>query len=235
MNYGVLLAGGMGTRLGLSTPKQFLQLGDKTLLEHSVEKFVVCPDIKHTVVVVPEAWHDQSQEIVNKLGLENISLCLGGHSRQESLFKGVSYLNERFEIDTKDIAVSHDVARPFITTDMIYQSIKVCQEFGAADTVVPSADTIVESINGKSISNVPVRQNMFLGQTPQTFFIKQFIAIYMKLSDEYLSKVTDAARILNDHGVNVGLVPGDISNLKITTLFDLKIANAILNQYVKKD
>lgn len=65
MNYGVLLAGGMGTRLGLPTPKQFLKLGNKTLLEHTVEKFSVAPDLVHTVVVVPEAWYEQSKAIID--------------------------------------------------------------------------------------------------------------------------------------------------------------------------
>ena len=75
---------------------------------------------------------------------------------------------------------------------------------------------------------------MFLGQTPQTFYIDQFIKIYETLSAQYLEHVTDAARILSDHNVTVGLVRGDVSNMKITTLFDLQLATAVLNQYQKQ-
>lgn len=235
MNYGVLLAGGMGTRLGLPTPKQFLKLGNKTLLEHTVEKFSVAPDLVHTVVVVPEAWYEQSKAIIDSLNLSNISICTGGKSRQESLYKGLLSISKKYDVRNDDIAVSHDVARPFVTYQMISDNIKICKKYGAADTVIPTADTIVESVNHEDISSVPIRQNMYLGQTPQTFYIKQFIEIYESLTPEYLENVTDAARILKDHGVRVGLAKGDSSNMKVTTLFDLQIANSILNQFSKQD
>lgn len=234
MIYGILLAGGKGTRLGLPTPKQFLKIGNKTLLEHSVEKFAACPFIEHTVVVVPKDWYEQSSSLLNALKFEHVSLCLGGSTRQESLYKGLSYLRDTIGIGDKDIAVSHDVARPFVTLEIIRNNIQICQKFGAADTVIPSSDTIVESLDQETISSVPIRKNMFLGQTPQTFYVNQFIEIYENLTEDYLSIVTDAAKILQDHGVKVGLVQGDVSNMKVTTLFDLQLANAVLNQYQKQ-
>lgn len=230
MVYAVLLAGGVGTRLGLPVPKQFLKIGSKTLLEHAVQKFVVNEEIAHTVVVVPENWYAQSQEIISKHNFSNLSICMGGNSRQESLYKGLMWLCQNFAIADADIVVSHDVARPFVTTRMIKENIKICRLYGAADTVVVSPDTIVRSMDKDTISEVPVREEMYLGQTPQTFFINKFIEIYEKLSPDYLAKVTDAARILSDHDVTVGLVTGDVSNMKITTLFDLNIANSILIQ-----
>lgn len=233
MNYGILLAGGKGTRLGLPTPKQFLKIGNKTLLEHSVEKFANCPFLRHTVVVVPADWYEQSNNLLEELSLNHISVCLGGGTRQESLYKGLKYLKESFDITDEDIAVSHDVARPFVTIEIIRENIEICQKYGAADTVIPSSDTVVESTDQFQISSVPIRKNMYLGQTPQTFYIQQFVNIYETLSGEYLDIVTDAAKILSDHGVNVGLVRGDVSNMKITTLFDLQLANAVLNQYKK--
>lgn len=230
MVYAVLLAGGVGTRLGLPVPKQFLKVGSKTLLEHTVQKFVVNEEIAHIVVVVPENWYAQSQEIISKHNFSNLSICVGGNSRQESLYKGLMWLCQNFAIADADIVVSHDVARPFVTTRMIKENIKICRLYGAADTVVASPDTIVRSMDKDTISDVPVREEMYLGQTPQTFFINKFIEIYEKLSPDYLAKVTDAARILSDHDVTVGLVTGDVSNMKITTLFDLNIANSILIQ-----
>lgn len=230
MNYGVLLAGGMGTRLGLPTPKQFLKLGGKTLLQHTVEKFISCPEISYTVVVVPQAWMEHSSLIIKNMNVSNVAICEGGSSRQASLHSGLIWLKNNFKIESSDIAVSHDVARPFVSLEMIRENINVCQLHGAADTIIPATDTIVESINGNIISDVPIRKHMYLGQTPQTFFIEQFVSIYNKLDDDYLDSVTDAAKILNDHSVNVGLVKGDVSNMKITTLFDFKIAEALLSK-----
>lgn len=230
MVYAILLAGGMGTRLGLPVPKQFLKIGSQTLLEHTVQKFVFNEQISHTVVVVPENWYSQSEEIIKKHHFSNLSICVGGDTRQESLYKGLIWLRQNFAVTDADIAVSHDVARPFVTARMIKENIEVCQLYGAADTVVSSPDTIVRSTDRKIILEVPVREEMYLGQTPQTFFINNFIEIYEKLPSDYLTKVTDAARILSDHDVTVGLVSGDVSNMKITTLFDLNLANSILKQ-----
>lgn len=230
MVYTVLLAGGMGTRLGLPIPKQFLKLGERTLLEHSIEKFSTIEDIAYVVVVVPEDWYRQSEEIVQSMNISNVSLCTGGKSRQESLFKGLLWLSERFSITKDDIVVSHDVARPFVTSRMIHDNINVCRIYGAADTVISSPDTIVQSTNKTIISRVPIREEMYLGQTPQTFYIQQFIDIYKTLSEDYLNQVTDAARILSDHEVKVGLVNGDPSNMKITTMFDLDVANSIVKK-----
>lgn len=232
MVYGVLLAGGMGTRLGLPVPKQFLKLGSRTLLEHTVEKFALSEDIVHTVVVVPENWYEQSYEIIQKLDFSNVSLCVGGKTRQESLYNGLIWLKEHFDIDGSHIAVSHDVARPFVTTRMIKDNIEMCKKYGAADTVISSPDTIVNSKNKTTIFDVPAREEMYLGQTPQTFYIEQFVEIYKHLEPGYLEKVTDAARILSDNDVNVALVKGDVSNMKITTMFDLNVANSILKQSV---
>lgn len=230
MNYGVLLAGGKGTRLGLSIPKQFLKLGEKTILQHTVEKFISCSELTYTVVVVPQAWLEQSSQILHLIQSPNVGICIGGESRQESLYKGLIWLNNKFNTSDSDIVVSHDVARPFVTLNMIKENIKVCQTYGAADTVIPASDTIVESENGDTVNVVPIRKHMFLGQTPQTFYINQFIRIFEQLDQDYLNNVTDAAKILNDSGVVVGLVRGDISNIKITTLFDLKVAGAILEK-----
>lgn len=229
MVYGVLLAGGSGTRLGLPTPKQFLKLGTQTLLEISLDKFLACEHFKSIVVVVPGKWSEQSQKILEKYDLNSVQICIGGKSRQESLYHGLVALKNQFDISDNDIVVTHDVARPFVTLRMIEDNIKICRKCGAADTVVPVVDTIVRSLNKENIHSVPVRSELYLGRTPQTFYINQFISIYQTLTDAYLENVTDAARILIDHGVNVGLVDGDYSNLKVTTQFDLAVAKMLMS------
>ena len=228
MIYAVLLAGGQGTRLGLPVPKQFLKLGGKTLLEHNIEKFLVCQELSHIVVVVPKMWMDQSKKILEFYSNDSLHLCVGGESRQDSLFNGLNFLKNKFEISDDDIVISHDVARPFVTYRIIQDNVKCCRKFGAADTVIPATDTIVQSDDGCMIEEVPIRKNLYVGQTPQTFFINEFIEIYKGLSRKYLDTVTDAAKILKDAGVKEGLVFGDQTNIKITTQFDLSLANYII-------
>ena len=232
--YAILLAGGVGTRLGLPIPKQFAKLGNRTIFEHTIEKFACCSQIDYTVVVVPQQWKEQSTDLLKHSQDQNVSICTGGETRQQSLYNGLIWLKEKFSITNDDIAISHDIARPFVTTRMIQDNISVCKQYGAADTVIPATDTIVCSIDNSTITNVPNRSEMFLGQTPQTFHINQFLDIYSALPLSYITKVTDAARILSDNNVKVGLVNGDVSNIKITSMFDLGVANYILNQYSKE-
>ena len=111
---------------------------------------------------------------------------------------------------------------------MIEDNIRICQEYGAADTVVPCVDTIIKSNNGEILESVPIRSKLYLGQTPQTFYINKFVEIFEKLDKSYLDTVTDAAKILSEHEVNVGLVLGDYSNFKITSQFDLSVAKSMI-------
>ena len=104
------------------------------------------------------------------------------------------------------------------------------KEYDAADTVIPSTDTIVCSNDGKVIECIPDRSKMYQGQTPQTFKRKSYLEIYEKLSSSYLEKITDAARILSEHGCKVALIRGEEFNIKITTEYDFHIASFLIGQ-----
>lgn len=228
MIYSVLLAAGSGSRMGAAVPKQFLEIGGQSILEIVLDKFSSFYKIEHTVVVGSKLWYEKTESIVKKYGEEKFSVCTGGSSRQESLYCGLKYLKNKFKIKDDDIVVTHDVARPFITFRMIEDNIRICQEYGAADTVVPCVDTIIKSNNGEILESVPIRSKLYLGQTPQTFYINKFVEIFEKLDKSYLDTVTDAAKILSEHEVNVGLVLGDYSNFKITSQFDLSVAKSMI-------
>ncbi len=113
---------------------------------------------------------------------------------------------------------------------MIQDNIKVMADYDATDTVVMANDTIVESQDGKSISSIPNRAHMFQGQTPQTFRINQFDSLFASLRQDEREILTDACKVFVLKGKSVGLVKGEYSNLKITTVTDLKIAEAMLGE-----
>lgn len=229
MNYGVLLAGGSGTRLkSASIPKQFIVLGNASLLEHAVDKFLVANCIDKIVVVVPEIWLSHAQDLLKAEIYKDVLICTGGKTRQESLYKGLKFLASKFDITTRDKVVSHDVARPFVTLRIIEDNIKALDSFDAVDTVIPATDTIVNSIDHESVTSIPNRADMYQGQTPQSFYLNDYIQLFESLTKEYLDVVTDAARIFAEHGKKVGLVKGEEFNIKITTDYDLSIANYLL-------
>ena len=229
MNFAVLLAGGIGTRMKTSAlPKQFLELGGEPILRLSVDKFLACPRIDHIVVAAPAIWMSHTRDLLRDARFADVQVCEGGHTRQESLYKAVKHIESVFPVCADDIIVSHDVARPFVSLRVIEENIAALQHYDAADTVMPATDTIVESDDQHVIARIPDRKKMYQGQTPQTFRRTAYLDLYEKLDQAYLDNVTDAARILAENGCNVALVRGDEFNIKITTEYDLRIASFLL-------
>lgn len=231
MIFSVLLAGGTGTRMKTAKlPKQFLELGGVPMLRLTVDKFLCCSLIDQIIIAAPSIWISHTKDILSGSKYKHIAICEGGNTRQESLYKAISYITKSFPISKKDVIVSHDVARPFVTLRIIEENINLLKEYDAVDTVIPSTDTIVVSDNKKIISSIPTRDNMFQGQTPQTFYREDYLNIYEKSDKEYLTKLSDAARLFVDKGYKVGLVNGDIENIKITNEYDMNFAAFLLEK-----
>lgn len=232
MNYGVILAGGSGLRIkSTPTPKQFLKIGKKIILQLTIDKFLLCKKIDKIIIAAPSAWIGHTKDILAGESYSDIDICAGGKTRQESLYNALQHIRDTYGMSDIDIAVSHDAARPFVSLRIIEDNIDACLQYGAVDTVIPATDTIVVSKEGKWLNAIPARNDMYQGQTPQSFFINKFLNIYASLSSEYLVEMTDAARILIENGVPVALVQGEEFNIKITTDYDLQLANYILNGF----
>ena len=140
----------------------------------------------------------------------------------------INYIDDNFGIDDNSIILTHDSVRPFVTHRIIEDNIDAAKRYGACDTVVPSTDTIVESINGKTIESIPVRDYYYQGQTPQSFNIKKLFNLINSLTEEESNILTDACKIFALKDEDVYLVDGEVTNIKITYPYDLKLANTIL-------
>lgn len=230
MNFGGILAGGQGTRMGKTDlPKQFLMLGEKPIIIHTIEQFLISPVIDEIVVAVPANWISYTQDIVEKYCANNtIHIIQGGNSRNDTIMNICKYISENSK-EEENIVVTHDAVRPFITQRVIKDNVETCNKYDAVDTVIPATDTIVESKNGETISNIPVRNEMYQGQTPQTFKVKSFMNQYNNLTEEEKQILTDAAKVYVLKEKRVGLVKGELYNIKITTKHDLKMAKLMLD------
>ena len=231
MIYAGILAGSVGTRMQRADmPKQFLELGDKPILLHTLDPFLINPRIDEVIVALPRPWVSYAIDLVRRHypDLEKLHLIPGGSTRNETLMCILDDIEERRGIQEDDVIISHDAIRPFVSDRIINDNINAVVEHGAVDTVIPAYDTIVASEDGVKIDNVPLRSQMYQGQTPQSFHILTLKKLYGELTQEEIESLTDAAKIfvLKDHLVH--LVKGDISNMKITTPYDLKVANALL-------
>ncbi|MBQ6321776.1 MAG: 2-C-methyl-D-erythritol 4-phosphate cytidylyltransferase, partial [Lachnospiraceae bacterium] len=195
--YGVILAGGIGTRMGnVEKPKQFLELGGKPVIIHTVEKFVVHPGFDAIIVLSPKAWVPYTRDIIRKAlpDLMNVTVLAGGETRNETIMNAVRYIEQMGELDEDTIIVTHDSVRPFVTYRILEENIRYAREFGACDTVIPASDTIVESLDHLKISQIPNRKFMYQGQTPQSFKALALKQEYEALSDEEREILTDACK-----------------------------------------
>lgn len=231
MVFSVILAGGTGNRMGhTDKPKQFLTIKDKPIIIHTIEKFLSHPDFEKIIVLSPAVWIEHTKKIITRhIGeCDRIVVIEGGDTRNETIMNSIAYIEENYTLDDDTIIVTHDSVRPFVTHRIIKENIDAAKKYGACDTVIPATDTIVESVNNKTISSIPNRNNMYQGQTPQSFKAKNLRDIYNSLTDDERNILTDAAKILVIKGQNVHLVNGETFNIKITYPYDLKIAKSLL-------
>ena len=231
MIFAAILAGGVGSRMGgTDTPKQFLMLKNKPVVIHTIEKFIINDNIDHIIVLTPKNYINHTIHLINEFigEFDKIIVIEGGETRNDTLLNSINYIDENFGIDEESIIVTHDSVRPFVTHRIINDNIEAAKKYGACDTVIPATDTIVESINNRTIESIPVRDYYYQGQTPQSFNIMKLFNLINSLSEAETNILTDACKIFILKDEDVYLVRGEVTNFKITYPYDLKLANTIL-------
>lgn len=230
MIYGIILAGGVGIRMGnVEKPKQFLYIGEKPILVHTVEKFIINESFKKVVVMCPEQWLSYTRDILDKyLPNNDVDVSVGGKTRNGTILNAISYIKETYGLDDQTAIVTHDAVRPFITQRIIDENIACIESGIPCDTVIPAADTIVESIDGEYLKSIPNRAHYYQGQTPQSFNAKAFVEFYNSLTEEEKNVLTDAAKVFVMKGQRVAIVNGEPFNIKVTYPYDMQLAETLL-------
>jgi len=229
--FGVILAGGTGSRMGnVEKPKQFLLLEKRPIIIHTIEKFAINNAFNKIIVLSPKQWLNHTSDMIEKYlpGATNIHVIEGGKTRNETIMNAIDFIDNHDGVDEDTIIVTHDSVRPFVTHRIIQENIAKAKEYGACDTVIAATDTIVRSDDNKVITEIPERDKMYQGQTPQTFKAQSLQKVYNDLTKEEREILTDACKILVLKGESVHLVEGEVSNIKITYPYDIKVAEALL-------
>jgi len=218
----IIPVAGQGKRFGGKTPKQFLKIGEQSIIEMTLKKFISLADINHGVVVVPENEIDFSEKIFRQIiGFDQkFKITSGGEERQDSVFNGLN----KIPPDT-DIVVVHDGVRPLVSSQLISQSIKTAIKTGACIAALPVKETVKRVENGTVIETIP-RDQLWQVQTPQTFKYSVLKEAHERARMmTYYS--TDESALVEWNGHPVSVIPGEFKNIKITTTADLELARLL--------
>ena len=215
----IIVAGGTGTRMGSSIPKQFMLLNDKPILYYSIKAFLEADDEMKVIVVLPVEYFDMGMEVMDAYFDKNrIQLVEGGPTRFHSVKNGLQL------VEDESIILVHDGVRCLIKPALINECIAVAEKTGTAIPVLPSKDS-VRILDGE-LNNSMERNRVMLVQTPQAFHSKVLLPAY---EIEHKEKFTDEASVVDAFGIKLTLVRGDEHNIKITTPLDLSLASFLLN------
>ncbi|MEU0570162.1 bifunctional cytidylyltransferase/SDR family oxidoreductase [Nonomuraea sp. NPDC005983] len=228
---GVVLAGGVGQRVGLNTPKQLIKIAGRTILEHTLALFNGSPEIDEIVVLMTPGFRDAVQEIVVRGGFGKVSQIVdGGSTRTESTWRALRALGPQ-----ECNVLLHDAVRPLLEPRIITECVRALQTYSAVDVAIPSSDTVVVAApgpRGEIIRDIPDRSRLRRGQTPQCFRLSVIREAYERaFADPDFDKqpATDdcgvVLRYLPD--VPIYIVPGSEANMKVTHPVDVYIADKL--------
>lgn len=229
---GIVLAGGRGSRMQSDIPKQYMELDGKPLLYYSLRAF---EDSSVDSVVLVTAEGEEAycrKELVERYGFTKVAaITHGGAERYASVWNGLQCLANQSDGKTPDYVLIHDGARPLVTPELINRLLRETESYGACVAGMPVKDTIQMTDEHGVITLTPKRESLWIAQTPQAFEFPLVYDAYRQLMEEPEVQVTDDAMVVGlYHEVNIQMVRGSYTNLKVTTPDDLVLAEAFLKK-----
>ena len=220
MDYIIIVAGGKGLRMGSDIPKQFLPIGGKPVLMRTLERFRQYSPTLQIILVLPKAQQDYWQKLCKEYAFDiDYQLADGGETRFHSVQNGLAKIPD----NAQGVVGVHDGVRPFPSIDVIRNCYETARKKKAVIPVIPVVET-VRHLKGETSETVP-RNDYRLVQTPQTFDIQLLKAANRQ---PYNDGFTDDASVVEAYGFDITLVEGNRENIKITTPYDLKIAEVLI-------
>ena len=220
MDYVIIVAGGKGLRMGSDIPKQFLPIAGKPVLMRTLERFREYSADLQIILVLPEAQQDYWQELCRQYGFQvEYRLTNGGQTRFHSVQNGLALVPDEAE----GVVGVHDGVRPFPSIEVIHNCYETARTAKAVIPVIPVVET-VRHLEKEGSVTVP-RGDYRLVQTPQTFDIQLLKAANRQPYDDGF---TDDASVVESYGYQITLVEGNRENIKITTPYDMKIAEVLI-------
>ena len=231
MVYSLLLAGGTGERMGADIPKQFICIKKIPLIIYTLRRLLINTNIDKTVICCHKKYIEYMKVLLKEYcndKMDKIEICEGGKTRLDTVIKGIKFIKENNFITDEDIFLAHDSVRPFVSQRILDENIAMTKLYGSATTSTYLIETIQQVNDKNEIMKLLPRERMYSGQSPQTFKINKFLNYYNRIDKEKIKNSTDLADIYILNNDYVKIVLGEKENIKITTSFDLLIANEFI-------
>ena len=226
-NYVIILAGGIGSRLGGPMPKQFLSLNDKPVIVHTLENFERNKNIDGIIIVCVKDWISHLKEILLEYKISKvIDIVEGGETGHDSTRNGIFSLREKLTAD--DYIIVHDAARPILPQAAIEEMLRIAHEQGNASLAIPCYETVIYTDDGCSGEKQLDRSKIMRIQTPQAYRYGDILPLYDRAEEENKHDFIYADLVLIYYGKTVYFSKCFTNNIKITRKEDIPLCKALM-------
>lgn len=216
--YAIVVAGGVGSRMKHSLPKQFHLIQNKPLLYFTLDAFLKSYDDMNVVLVLPEEYVSVGQEIIDAyFDYKRVQIVIGGRTRFHSTQNGLAV------IEDESIVMVHDAVRCLVTPDLIRRCYTAVLEYGSAIPVIECKDSIRQVTEDGSVALN--RSELRVVQTPQAFYSKIILPAF---KIDYKDWFTDEASVAEAFGIKIYTIEGEVENIKVTHPLDMQLAEAVI-------
>lgn len=230
----ILTAAGIGSRMNLDIPKQFLNINDKPVIIYTIEAFDRHPDIDGIIVVCLDGWHDILKSYAREFEISKlVSVVSGGSTGQESIKKGIMEAKRLFDGDS--MVLIHDGNRPMISQDIISNSIAVCATNGNAIATIPCTEVVIECEDKVNASQLLDRDKLKRTQTPHTFILDDLLDAHKEAEEKGITNEAASCSLYMKLNKPIYFSMGSEKNIKLTTRDDLDIFEALLESEKKNN
>lgn len=232
-NIALIFAGGVGSRMNAVVPKQFLEISNKPIIIHTIERFEVNPKIDDIYIGCIKSYVPELKKMLERFSVTKVKMVYpGGDSGQDTIYKGLVEIKKNEE---DAIVLIHDGVRPLIEQETIDNCIRDANKYGSAVTVTPAFETPIISKDGKNVEEMPPRKMVYTAQAPQCFKLNEVLSWHEKERKEEGVKaydsIVDTCGLAVKNCVKPHLTEGNRGNVKVTTYNDYLtlIANNLSN------
>ena len=237
MNYAIILSGGVGSRLGLDMPKQYYKVDKKPVIQYVIQTIYKSTHIDGYVIVAAKEWQGVILECIDEIENTDVDVtrkkkflgfALPGDNRQLSIYHGLLALKE--VASEQDLVLIQDAARPNTSDELIRKCLMISDEEDGAMPVLPMKDTVYLSRTGKCVDELLDRTEIYAGQAPESFRFGKYVKANEQLLPNEIYKINGSTEPAIMAGMKIAMIAGEESNLKITTMEDLKHFERIVEE-----